>query len=100
MYLQRVLVTYLDGTTKEVACTQWALGQFAQYANRQGWKVDIQNPGLMSLPMLRFQAFAELHRDVNAPKVAFDKWDLTVSDVSPVEEENTPDPTQQDPSAD
>jgi hypothetical protein len=100
VFAQQVTIHYADGTEKVVTLTQWSIGQFAQYAQKQGWKVDPQSPGLLSITMLRFQAYAELHRDPNTPRAAFDKWDMSVLEVSPVTEPEIEDPTQTAPSED
>jgi hypothetical protein len=99
MFAQKVAIHFVDGTEKSVTLTQWSIGQFAQYAQNKGWNIDPQNPGLLAVTMLRFQAFAELHRDPNKPKVQFDKWDMTVSEVEPEEgNDGAVDPTQSEPS--
>jgi hypothetical protein len=87
MYSQQVTVVFNDGTEQEIALTQWSIGQFAQYAQTKGWHVDHRDPGLLSIVMLRFQAYAELHRDPTKPRPTFEKWDYTVSEVSPVQTE-------------
>jgi hypothetical protein len=92
MFAQKVAVHFADGTSKEVTLTQWSIGQFAQYAQHKGWKVDASAPGLMAVTMLRFQAFAELHRDPGTKRPTFDAWDLTVAEVEP-EESPEVDPT-------
>jgi hypothetical protein len=97
MFSQKVTVRFLDGTEKDVTLTQWSIGQFAQYAQNKGWSMDPQNPGLLAITMLRFQAFAELHRDPTAARPAFDKWDFTVAEVEPQEDSGV-DPTQPGPS--
>ena len=95
MFRQRVTVHYVDGTITEVTLTQWSIGQFSQYAAAKGWKVDPHNPGLLAVTMLRFQAFAELHRDPQKPKVPFDRWDMTVDEVTGSEEDTGEvDPTE------
>jgi hypothetical protein len=95
MFAQKVKVYFSDGTEQDVTLTQWSIGQFAQYAQNKGWTVDPKSPGLLSITMLRFQAFAELHRDPSKPKVSFDKWDLTVAEVAPEEDsDGVVDPTQ------
>jgi hypothetical protein len=96
MFAQKVTVHYADGTSKDVTLTQWSIGQFAQYAQNKGWKVDPASPGLLSITMLRFQAFAELHRDPTAKRPSFDAWDLTVAEVEP-EAEAEVDPTSAAP---
>lgn len=98
MYAQRVQVAYADGTATEVVLTQWALGQFAQYAQAKGWAVDMANPGLLAVVMLRYQAYCELFRDPTKPRPAFDKWDMTVGEVEPLEAPAEADPTQPVPS--
>jgi exosome complex RNA-binding protein Rrp4 len=98
MFAQRVTVNYVDGSSREVTCTQWSIGQFAQYAQNKGWTIDPSSPGLLAITMLRFQAFAELHRDPTTARPTFDKWDLTVAEVTPVGEAAEVDPTQSVPS--
>jgi hypothetical protein len=98
MFAQPVTVTYADGTAKEVTLTQWSIGQFGQFAATRGWNIDPKNPGMLAIMMLRFQAYAELHRAPDAIKPSFDKWDQTVNDVSPVEGTTSDvDPTQTAP---
>jgi hypothetical protein len=94
MFEQRVAVHYRDGTEKEAVLTQWSVGQFGQWSMRQGFNIDPANPGLASILMLRFQAFAELHRGVNGATPSFPTWDLTVTEVEPLDEEQEADPTQ------
>lgn len=94
MYQVKATVHYVDGTTADVVLTQWSIGQFAQYASRNGLKFDTENPGLMALVMARFQAYAELFRDPTKPRTTFDKWDLTVSEVEKLNEDEVVDPTQ------
>lgn len=94
MYTQRALITYTDGTEKEVTLTQWAMGQWAQWAQSKGWSIDMQNPGLLAVVMLRYQAYCELHRDPTVPRPQFDRWDFTVASVDPVEDPETADPTE------
>jgi hypothetical protein len=99
MFAQKVEVLFSDGTSKQVTLTQWSIGQFAQYAQNKGWSIDPKNPGLLAVTMLRFQAYAELHRDPSIPKVQFDKWDMTVAEVTPEEDsDGSVDPTQEIPS--
>jgi hypothetical protein len=99
MFAQKVTVHYSDGTSKDVTLTQWSIGQFAQYAQNKGWTIDPRNPGLLSVTMLRFQAYAELHRDPATPRAQFDKWDATVAEVEPEEgSDGTVDPTPPIPS--
>ena len=93
MYSQKVTVHYTDGTDTDVVLTQWSMGQFGQYAQSKGWRVDMQDPGLLALVMLRYQAYCELHRDPTKPRATFDKWDMTVTEVEPVEEPAEVDPT-------
>jgi len=85
MFAQPVTVTYTDGTVKDVTLTQWSIGQFAQFAQSRGWTIDPASPGLLAITMLRYQAFCEIHRSPDTPKPAFDRWDQTVAEVSPVE---------------
>jgi exosome complex RNA-binding protein Rrp4 len=98
MYAQRVTVHYVDETSKEVTLTQWSMGQFAQYGQSKGWKIDMQAPGLLAVVMLRYQAYCEMHRDPQSPRPTFDRWDMTVSEVVPVEEPEEVDPTGPAPS--
>jgi hypothetical protein len=100
MFAQRVTVEFVDGTSKEVMLTQWSIGQFAHYAQAKGWHVDHSAPGLLAVTMLRYQAYAELHRDPTAARPVFDKWDFTVNSVDPVQKDDDGDvdPTQTAPS--
>jgi hypothetical protein len=93
VYQQRVVVRYVDGTEKRVSVTQWAMGQFAQWSARQGMSVDLGNPGLLGIVMLRYQAYCELHRDPSLPRPSFEKWDMTVSEVEPEGDDEPVDPT-------
>jgi hypothetical protein len=93
VYQQKVLVHYADGTTAPVVLTQWAMGQFAQWSARQGLAVDLSNPGLMGVVMMRYQAYCELHRDPSKPRPSFEKWDMTVSEVEPEGDDEPVDPT-------
>jgi hypothetical protein len=81
MFQQAVTVTYRDGTTEDIVLDQWSIGQFGTYCTIKGWKFDSKDPGMMAITMLRYQAFAEKHRD-SKTKVTFDAWDATVRDVS------------------
>ena len=93
MMRQALTVTFRDGTVKDVTATQWSLGRFAEYAGRKGITVDLANPGLQGLLMLRYQAFAELHRTTDGKaSPSFDRWDATVDEVTPVDAEKV-DPT-------
>lgn len=94
MYQQRVAIRYTDGTEREAVLTQWSMGQFAQWATRQGLTVDTSNPGLMGVVMLRYQAYCEQHRDPTVARPAFDKWDLTVAEVDPLGVDEPVDPTR------
>lgn len=94
MFTQKVAIQYLDGSSKEVTLDQWSIGQFAQYATRQGWSIDMEKPGILAVTMLRFQAWAQLHRDISGTRPGFDIWDRTVIEVSPLEEPEEVDPTQ------
>lgn len=87
-----VTVTYRDGSVKEVVASQWSIGQFAMWASKKGYTVDLGAPGAMGIVMLRYQAYAEIQRDAGVA-TAFEAWDKTVEDVSPDEVE-TVDPTQ------
>lgn len=100
MFSQKVKVLYTDGTEAELSLTQWSMGQFGQYAQSKGWKVDMQDPGLMAVVMLRYQAYCELHRDPTKPRAVFDKWDMTVAEVEPLEDAEPVDPTQAEASDD
>lgn len=93
MFQQKVTVHFGDGTEKDLTLTQWSMGQFGQYASKQGWKVSMQDPGLLAVVMLRYQAYCELHRDPTQPRPQFDKWDMTVDEVNPAEEPEQVDPT-------
>lgn len=96
MFQQPTVVTYADGTTRDVVLTQWSLGQFAQWAQRQGFgTIDLSNPGPMGIVMFRYQAYCELHRDATGPRPAFDVWDRTVSSVDPEGTPDAVDPTPQ-----
>jgi hypothetical protein len=94
VYQQKVVVHYEDGTSTDTTLTQWSMGQFGQYAQSKGWKVDMQEPGLLALVMLRYQAYCELHRDPTKPRAPFDKWDMTVSEVEPLSDPEEVDPTE------
>ena len=99
MFSQPVTVTSTDGTVREVTLTQWSIGQFAMYAQSRGWKIDPASPGLLAITMLRFQAYAELHRAPDKARPPFERWDQDISDVSPVEGATSDvDPTRQAPS--
>jgi len=98
VYAQQVKVFFADGTEKDVVLSQWSMGQFAQWAARNSLTVDIQNPGLLGVVMLRYQAYCELHRDPTVARPAFEKWDFTVLEVEPVNEAEPVDPTQPVPS--
>lgn len=94
MYQQRVAIRYVDGTEKTATLSQWSMGQFAQWSARQGLAVDLGNPGLMGVVMLRYQAYCELHRDPSSPRPSFEKWDVTVAEVDPEEDPEPVYPTQ------
>lgn len=79
-YATPVRVVFRDGTEQDVVCTQWALSQFAVHAMVKGWQVDLEQPGLMAVTMMRFQAWAELHRDAKT-RPSFEVWDATVNAV-------------------
>jgi hypothetical protein len=98
MFAQRLTIHFTDGTTRDVVATQWSIGQFAQWAQNKGWTIDPNNPGLLAITMLRFQAYAKLHRDPGMPRPTFDKWDMTVGEVEPVSDGQV-DPTQPGQSA-
>ena len=98
MYAQRATVHYVDETSKDVTLTQWSMGQFAQYSQSKGWKVDMQAPGLLAVVMLRYQAYCEMHRDPQTARPTFDRWDMTVAEVAPVEDPAEVDPTDPAPS--
>jgi len=98
VFQQKVTVHFVDGTQKDLTLTQWSMGQFGQYASRQGWEVDMGNPGLLAVVMLRYQAYCELHRDPNVPRPKFDAWDMTVNEVDPESEPEPVDPTPAAPS--
>lgn len=86
MFRQPVSVTYRDGTVEEVVLDQWSIGQFGTYCTVKGWKFDSKDPGMMAITMLRYQAYAEKHRDQKM-KPNFDIWDATVVEVSSTEGE-------------
>jgi hypothetical protein len=93
VFTQKVTIHYVDGSQKDVVLDQWSIGQFAAYATKMGWDVDPNRPGMLAILMLRFQTWAQLHRDVTGAKPGFDIWDRTVREVEP-EEPEQPDPTQ------
>jgi hypothetical protein len=97
VFAQKVAITFVDGTSKDVVLSQWSIGQFAQWAARQGLAVDVGAPGLLGVVMLRYQAYCELHRDPSTPRASFDRWDMTVDSVDP-EEPEAVDPTEAAPS--
>ncbi len=96
MYSQRLAVVYADGTQTEVTVTQWAFAQWAAYASGKGFKFDLSNVAAdpLALLMIRYQAYAQLHRDPGTPRPKFEVWDVTVDDVSPVGEAQPADPTE------
>jgi len=94
MFTTKVNVTYRDGSVTTTTLTQWSMAQFGTHCQMKGWSFDLTNPGLLGVQMLRYQAWAELHRDPGTPRPAFDAWDLTVDSVEPVEEPAVADPTQ------
>ena len=96
MYSQQVTISFRDGSTKDTTVTQWAMSQWALYALSRGWKVDVESPGLIAIVMLRYQAWAELHRDVNGARPSFEVWDGTVDSVDAAEAVEAP-PTQPAP---
>ena len=75
MLAQKATIHYSDGTSTDVVLTQWSIGQFAQYAQSKGWKVDPSTPGLLGVVMVRYQSYCELHRDPTKARPAFDRWD-------------------------
>lgn len=93
MFQQNVTVHYVDGSQKGVTLDQWSIGQWSAYASKMGWNLDPNQPGMLAILMLRFQAYAELHRDVNGARPAFDIWDRTVREVEPQDEPQEADPT-------
>lgn len=93
MFRQEITVHYVDGGSENVVLTQWSIGQFGQWAARQKLPYDAQNPGAMAVVMLRFQAYAEIHRDPAKTRPAFDKWDATVLEVSAEGDIEEVDPT-------
>ena len=92
MLAQRVEVTYRDASTTTTTLTQWSMAQFSAHCQAKGWVFDLASPGLLSVVMLRFQAWCELHRDPG-PRPAFDAWDATVDSVDPIEDPAPVDPT-------
>lgn len=97
---QRAVIRYLDGTKAEATLTQWSMGQWAVFCSRQGIKFDPSEPGLLVLVMLRYQAWAELHRvrGPNAIVPSFDAWDMTVEEVETPDEPQEVFPTVTEPS--
>lgn len=98
MEMQKVVVKYRDGSEAFTHLTQYSLSQFAVYAQSKGWSLDIENPGLIGIIMIRFQAWAELFSDPSSPRPGFEKWDTTVTAVEPVEGPKPVDPTQMEAS--
>lgn len=82
MYRQEVVIRYTDGTEATVSLTQWSLNKFGQFATGRGWSFDPQSPGLLGITMLRYQAWAEIHRDPSRPQMSWDKWDALVDEVA------------------
>ena len=99
MFKQRVQVHFQDGTETEVVLTQWSISQWAVYSSNKGYKQNMQDPGMMAVTMLRYQAYATMHRDPKATRPSFELWDLTVDEVAPIQEPEEVDPTQQTLSA-
>lgn len=93
MFRQTLRVHFNDGTTSEVTVTQWAMSRASLHA-AQKWGINDPELGIMALPLLRYMAFAELHRDPTKPAASFDRWDLTVDEVEDV---TAGDPTDVDP---
>lgn len=94
MFQATLEVTYRDRTTRTVTVDQWAMAQYARYTRAHGYTVDPGNPGMDAIEMVRFWAWAELHRDPNTVRPSFDTWDQTVADVSQVDDVGEPvDPT-------
>lgn len=94
MFQQKVTVHYTDGSAKDLVLDQWSLGQWSAYASKMGWNIDTDKPGLLAVLMLRFQAWAQMHRDVTGAKPGFDIWDRTVIEVEPQEEPEEVPPTE------
>jgi hypothetical protein len=102
MDTQKVAVNYTDGTTKEVVLTQWAMSQWAVYCSRNGIHFDAKNPGLLALTMMRYQAWAEMHRAMGPNTIApkYETWDFTVNSVDAIGEPEEVFPTKKEPQAD
>jgi hypothetical protein len=93
MFQQALVVTYVDGTTADVTIDQWSIGEFANHCAAKGLKVDAEKPGMMAVTMLRFQAWAQLHRG-KSPAPSYAAWNLSVASVDPAESQPGPvDPT-------
>jgi hypothetical protein len=92
MFAQRVTINYADGTSTEEVLTQWSLSQWAIHATQKGWKFDMQAPGLLSVTMLRYQAWCTVHR-ASKTRPNFDVWDLSVDEVTPINEVEAEVPT-------
>lgn len=97
-YEQPIEIHYRDGRVEEIHLTQYSLGAFSVWANRQKINVDPNSPGLMAVLMLRYQAYAERFV-AEKTKPSFDLWDQTVLEVV-MGEPNQVDPTQPGPPAD
>lgn len=93
MFQQRVTVTYLDGTTAEATLDQYSISQFANFCASKGLKFDASNPGLMAVTMLRFQAWAQIHRGQTGATPSYTVWDQSVASVDAVEDPQPVDPT-------
>jgi len=91
---QRVTISYVDGSTRDVTLTQWSAAQFALYGHQKGWpSFDLHNNPLLSVLCARYQAWAEIHRDPSTPRPSFEVWDLTVNELEAIEEPEPADPT-------
>lgn len=93
MFQQRITVTYNDGTIEEVTTTQADVAAWEMWAVKRGLKPTAADRSLMQdLPVvfMRFVAWNATYRAVS-PRVDFDIWGDTVSEVMVVDE--TPDPT-------
>lgn len=84
-YATPVQIVFRNGTTKDLVCTQWSLSQFAVHAMAKGWQIDLEQSGLMAVTMLRYQAWAEMHRDAKT-RPSFETWDSTVDEVNPTKQ--------------
>lgn len=81
MFQQNVTITYVDGTQEQVTLDQWSIGEFANFCSAKGLAFDAQAPGLMAITMLRFQAWAQVHRGQKGNTPSYTAWNTTVASV-------------------